>query len=90
MVGGVVGAAALAVVALMAATALAARRTGRWSVVDVTWGLGFLVVTVVAVLLGDGDVLRRGILLGLVAAWSLRLASHILRRAGGKEDPRYE
>ena len=90
MVGGVVGAAALAVVVLMAATALAARRTGRWSVVDVTWGLGFLVVTVVAVLLGDGDVLRRGILLGLVAAWSLRLASHILRRAGGKEDPRYE
>jgi len=86
----VVGAAALAVVVLMAITALAARRTGRWAVVDVTWGLGFLVVTVIAVLLGDGDVLRRGILLGLVAAWSLRLASHILRRSGGREDPRYE
>ncbi len=74
----------------MGLTALAARRTGRWAVVDVTWGLGFLLVAVIAVVLGDGDVLRRGILLGLVAAWSLRLASHILRRAGGKEDPRYE
>ena len=90
MVGVVVGAAALAVVVLMAITALAARRTGRWAVVDVTWGLGFLVVTAIAVVLGDGDVLRRGILLGLVAAWSLRLASHILRRGGGKEDPRYD
>jgi steroid 5-alpha reductase family enzyme len=82
--------AALTVVVLMALTALAARRTGRWAVVDVTWGLGFLAVTVVAVLVGDGNTLRRGILLGLVAAWALRLASHILRRAGGKEDPRYE
>ena len=86
----VVGAAVLAVVLLMAMTAVAARRTGRWAVVDVTWGLGFLVVTVIAVAVGSGDVLRRGILLGLVAAWSLRLASHILRRAGGREDPRYE
>ena len=86
----VVGAVALAVVVLMGLTALAARRTGRWAVVDVTWGLGFLVVAVIAVLLGDGDVLRRGILVGLVAAWSLRLASHIFRRSGGKEDPRYE
>ncbi len=74
----------------MALTALAARRTGRWAVVDVTWGLGFLVVTAIAVVLGDGDVLRRGLLLGLVAAWALRLASHILRRSGGREDPRYE
>jgi steroid 5-alpha reductase family enzyme len=83
-------AAAVAVLVLMAVTALAARRTGRWSVVDVTWGLGFLVVATLALVLGDGDLLRRGLLFGLPAAWALRLASHIFGRARGEgEDPRY-
>ncbi|MDQ6641150.1 MAG: DUF1295 domain-containing protein [Actinomycetota bacterium] len=91
MDGVVVGVSAVAVAALMAITALAAKRTGRWSVVDVTWGLGFLVVAVIALLVGDGDPLRRGLLFGLPVAWALRLASHILRRARGQgEDPRYD
>ncbi len=90
MDGVVVGACAVAVVVLMALTALAAKRTSRWSVVDVTWGLGFLVVAVIALLVGDGDLLRRGLLFALPAAWALRLASHILGRAKGTgEDPRY-
>jgi steroid 5-alpha reductase family enzyme len=91
MVGSVVALAAAAVVVLMALTALAARRTGRWSVVDVTWGLGFVVVALIALLVGDGDLLRRGLLFGLPTAWALRLASHIFGRARGHgEDPRYE
>jgi steroid 5-alpha reductase family enzyme len=91
MDGVVVAAAAGAVVGLMALTALAAKRTGRWSVVDVTWGLGFLLVAAIALFVGDGDLLRRGLLFGLPAAWALRLASHIFGRAKGQaEDPRYE
>ncbi|RLV48337.1 DUF1295 domain-containing protein [Nocardioides mangrovicus] len=73
----------------MAATAVAAHRTGRWAVVDVTWGSGFVVIALVAALLGDGSALRRVLLLVLPAVWGLRLAWHILRRAGGREDPRY-
>ncbi len=86
----VVVASAVAVVVLMALTALAAKRTDRWSVVDVTWSLGFLVVALISAFVGDGDPLRRGLLLGLPAAWALRLASHIFTRAKGHgEDPRY-
>lgn len=87
----VVASAAAAVVVLMALTAFTAKRTGRWAVVDVTWGLGFLVVAVLSAVIGGGDVLRRGLLLGLVAAWALRLSSHIFRRGRGHgEDPRYQ
>ncbi len=86
----VVVASAVAVIVLMALTALAAKRTDRWSVVDVTWSLGFLVVALISAFVGDGDPLRRGLLLGLPAAWALRLTSHIFTRAKGHgEDPRY-
>lgn len=82
---------ALAVVAMMAGTALAARRTGRWAVVDVTWGLGFVVVAALGAVIGGGDPLRRVLLAALVALWGARLASHILGRAkGAGEDPRYQ
>ena len=78
----------------MLVTAYAARRAGRVSVVDVTWGLALTAVALVCALLGDGDALRRWLLLGLVATWGLRLAWHIGRRPvpGGQghgEDPRY-
>ena len=86
--------AALCVVAMLV-TAYAARRAGRVSVVDVTWGLALAGVALVCALLGDGDTLRRWLLLGLVAVWGVRLSWHIWRRAmpsrgqGHGEDPRY-
>lgn len=87
----VVAACAAAVVLAMMATAVAARRTGRWSVVDVTWGSGFVLVAVVAAVVGNGKGWRRVAFVVLVGAWGLRLASHIFRRARGHgEDPRYE
>ena len=49
----------LAVVVLMAATAVVGAKQGRVSVVDTTWGLGFVVVRVVAALVGDGTGWRR-------------------------------
>ena len=86
------------VVALMALVAVLARMTGRVSVVDTVWGLGFIAVTLTSVLVGEaradaGDErdLRAWLLLALVVLWGGRLAWHIARRARGQgEDPRYE
>jgi len=77
--------------AAMTVTALVARRVGRVSVVDVTWGAGFILMALVALLVGDGDLWRRWLLLVLVALWGGRLAWHILKRqlAHPAEDPRY-
>ena len=84
------GASLLALAVLMTVTALVARRVGRVSVVDVTWGLCFVVVAVVGLALGTGTLSRRVLLVVLVGAWGLRLAWHIWRRSRGKgEDPRY-
>lgn len=83
------GAAALA----MVVTTLVAVRRQRAAVVDVAWGLGFVLMAVVAAVLGsltEADS-RRWLLLALVAVWGGRLAWHIRRQAVGKgEDPRYE
>jgi steroid 5-alpha reductase family enzyme len=78
-----------AVVVLMTVTALVSRRVGRVSVVDVTWGLGFVLIALVSALVGDEPV--RWLLLAMVGAWGLRLAWHIGKRqvAHPEEDPRY-
>lgn len=91
-----VGVALLCVVASMAVAALRARQLGVVAVVDVAWGLGFVVVavasTVVAYVAGT-DSWRTLLLLALVAVWGGRLAWHVRSRAvgehGGAEDPRY-
>ena len=90
----VLAAAALGAAALtMAVTTGAAIRRQRVAVVDVAWGLGFVLIAVVAAVLGsltEADQ-RRWVLLALVGVWGLRLAWHIRRQAVGKgEDPRYE
>ena len=72
-------------------TFVVGRRIGRYNVVDVTWGLGFVGVAAVAAVLGHGDLFRRLLLLVLVAVWGLRLAWHMVGKSAGKgEDPRYE
>jgi len=82
-------------VVAMLLTAYAARRAGRVSVVDVTWGLALAAVALVSALLGTAPDWRRWLLVALVAAWGLRLSWHIFRRAvpsdgqGHGEDPRY-
>lgn len=75
----------------MAITAYAARRAGRVSVVDVTWGLALTAVALVSALLGEGDPLRRWLFVGLVTLWGLRLSWHVWRRGSAHhgEDPRY-
>jgi steroid 5-alpha reductase family enzyme len=84
------GASAAALLVVFAVTFGIARRIGRYNVVDVAWGLGFIAVAAVAAILGHGDPARRWLLLVLVAVWALRLSGHIQRRSAGKgEDPRY-
>ncbi len=84
------GASAAALLVVFAVTFGIARRIGRYNVVDVAWGLGFIAVAAVAAILGHGDPTRRWLVLVLVAIWALRLSGYIHRRSAGKgEDPRY-
>ncbi|BBY22990.1 DUF1295 domain-containing protein [Mycobacterium stomatepiae] len=66
------------------------RRIGRYNVVDVAWGIGFVAIAAVAAALGQGAEIRRWLLLALVTIWGARLSWHIHRKTAGKgEDPRY-
>jgi hypothetical protein len=80
-----------AVLALLTATWLVSLKLRDVSIVDVAWGLGFVVIAWVAFVSGDGDSGRRSLLAVLVTVWGLRLAGYIgrrkLRHPG--EDPRY-
>lgn len=79
----------LAAGGVMGVTALIARRLGKISVVDIAWGLVFVVIAWVCTLVGPGP--RPLLLAVLVTLWGGRLAWHIRRRAlGAGEDPRYE
>ena len=84
--------AALGVVSTMStALWLLSLRLRDASIVDIFWGPIFLVQALAyAVLLPDGFEPRRLVVLVIVAAWSLRLATHIAARHAGKgEDERY-
>jgi steroid 5-alpha reductase family enzyme len=87
----VVSAASLAsLVVVHGITFLIGRRIGRYNIVDVAWGIGFVAVAAVAAALGTGDLFRRLLLLILVAVWGIRLAWHMIVKSAGKgEDPRY-
>lgn len=78
-------------IVLQTAGLVIGRRIGRYNVVDVTWGLGFIGIAWIAALLGDGDPLRRWLLVVLVTIWAARLSWHVHRKTKGKgEDPRYD
>jgi steroid 5-alpha reductase family enzyme len=61
------------------------------SIVDIWWGPGIAALVALAFALAGGGHPRRGLLLGCVALWALRLGGHLLwRNAGRGEDPRYQ
>jgi steroid 5-alpha reductase family enzyme len=61
------------------------------SIVDIFWGLGFVVAGLTYFVLGDGFDGRRILVLALVALWGLRLSGYIGWRNTGKgEDYRYQ
>jgi steroid 5-alpha reductase family enzyme len=89
----VLAAALFGALALQVVTFAVALRVRRLSVVDITWGLSFAVIAVAGWLVsvgGDGDSLRRALIVALTTVWGARLAVHIgLRQRGAPEDPRY-
>ncbi|OBK25783.1 hypothetical protein A5634_25805 [Mycobacterium asiaticum] len=86
----VTGGSLAAVAAVHAVTFAVGRKIGRYNVVDIAWGVGFVAVAAVCALLGNGDATRRWVLLALVSVWGLRLSRHIHRKtAGAGEDRRY-
>jgi len=61
------------------------------SIVDIFWGLGFVLITMVAAASGDGYDGRRLLVVTLCTVWGLRLSLYLLRRNWGKgEDFRYQ
>jgi steroid 5-alpha reductase family enzyme len=63
---------------------------GRHDLVDIAWGLGFVLVAVTTFVLSDGDRATRILLTVLTVVWGLRLAVHIgLRNLRRGEDHRY-
>jgi steroid 5-alpha reductase family enzyme len=87
----VLGSGALAIVAVMVATWLVSLVKRDVSIVDIVWGLGFVVVAWVARAVGDGDRGRRDLLVALATIWGVRLAAHLFWRSRGRdEDRRYQ
>lgn len=86
----VLAASAGAIAVLMLTTWLVSLLLKDASIVDIVWGLGFVVVALTAALVGDGFRDRRLILLSLVAVWGLRLSGYLAwRNLGHGEDFRY-
>jgi steroid 5-alpha reductase family enzyme len=83
---------ALAIAVLMALVMGLSARARDWSLIDMFWGPGFVVVAVSSYLvsIGHGDGLRRIVALLVTAVWGLRLGAYIFRRNHGHgQDPRY-
>ena len=83
-------ASALAIVVVMLGTWLLSLVLRNASIVDIVWGLGFVVVGWVSFLTTDETGSRQTVLLVLVTIWGARLGAYLLWRNAGKgEDFRY-
>jgi steroid 5-alpha reductase family enzyme len=61
------------------------------SIIDIYWGLGFVLIAWLTFLLADGYRPRRLLICTLVTIWGVRLALHLwLRNRGRGEDYRYQ
>lgn len=83
---------AVVLLALVFGVWLLGRRLRRFAIIDIFWGLGFVVAAVIAFAAsgGVGDDGRRWLLLALTGLWGLRLAGFLAwRQRDGHEDPRY-
>jgi steroid 5-alpha reductase family enzyme len=60
------------------------------TIVDSLWGMGFVLIAWLCLVLGDGGVLRGRLLVAITTIWGLRLTIYLTWRNWGKgEDPRY-
>lgn len=59
-------------------------------IVDIGWGIGFILASWSYFFLGSGDFWKMAVMTSMVTVWAVRLVSHIyMRYAADKEDPRY-
>jgi|JI10StandDraft_1071094.scaffolds.fasta_scaffold50514_3 steroid 5-alpha reductase family enzyme len=65
---------------LMAVTFALALWLDNFSIVDVAWSFNFTPVAALYMVLSPAPGWRRGVVLAVVAVWSLRLAGHLARR----------
>lgn len=64
-------------------------KTDRFSVMDIAWGLGFILIGIVGYM-QNFPTPPKAVLLFMVTVWGLRLAWHIFKRfKDAPEDPRY-
>lgn len=71
---------------------LLARRIDNYGLVDIAWSYSFAVLAVLYAGLARGWPVRRAVIAGMVAIWSVRLGTHLYRRVMGHhpvEDGRY-
>jgi steroid 5-alpha reductase family enzyme len=87
----VLAASAVAIAALMLSTWLVSLALHDASIVDIVWGLGFVLVAWVAFAVADGSDARRTLIVVLTTLWGLRLAGYLAwRNIGEGEDHRYQ
>jgi steroid 5-alpha reductase family enzyme len=60
------------------------------NVVDIGWGVSFILTVLVYFALGDGYFWRRLLILILVSIWSLRLVTYLMERFSFQKEPRYQ
>lgn len=83
------GVSAGVVLAVLAVTFAVTVSRRRYDTIDTTWGLGFVAIASVGVVL-SGGAWRAWLVLVLTGIWGIRLAWHIHRRNARRgEDPRY-
>ncbi|QJD82211.1 DUF1295 domain-containing protein [Cohnella herbarum] len=81
---------ALAIMIFMVILFIVAQIMKDNSIVDIGWGIGFVIIAIVSFLYRDGYEPRQLVMLLLVTIWGLRLAIHLWIRAIGRgEDFRY-
>lgn len=87
---GALGGAAVAVATLMVGTWVVSLVLRNASIVDITWGLGFVLVAWVSALRADAASGAASVLVAMVTVWGLRLGVYLFwRNHGNGEDYRY-
>jgi steroid 5-alpha reductase family enzyme len=84
---------------LVSAAAIAVLMLGTWllslalddvSIVDIVWGLGFVLVAWTCFAIADGSTTRKVLVVALTTIWGVRLALYMFwRKRGEEEDFRY-
>ena len=88
--GEVMSSAAIGIVALMLSTWVISLIKKNASIVDIVWGLGFVLVAWISRAVADGDNARQWLLTVMTSVWGLRLGIYLLwRNSGHGEDFRY-